>query len=556
MQTSSRCERCDIPSVCDDCVVLPGQGQMDLCERCKERYLTLERDGQAEFIEFVMNRREDKIRKKQESYRVKTENVISPAVADVPSLLGIPHHLGPCSDPNCAICRQVKAVVDKPILVPSTHGLTQCDNKKCGLCYEQGAFNEEAVKEFEPLLVEKIAAGIKEDSKVLDTEMGKVIKESMKRTNEEIQEIVRRMNAATKNLGRGFHHIRASVSSEEWPFCMGCGNAVNNFFWDGGNILTCHSCTKDVNMVLKTFNPPKDREYSYWEKDSWQEDDDKKYYPPRVYGEPVEKLIQNDTPAQPSHTAEKRELLPNGDIRITYYKVNNTGAQHFDRDKLPLELVDPILSKSVAKVLQFGISKGYQKNNWRKGMEWSRVLGSLERHIADWKAGDTNDLESTLNHLAHAACDIMFLLYYERKFPELDDRLFELPEKQEFPYRDLTSAEAGRPTIVCLCGSTKFKDAYQEANLKETLKGKIVLSVGCYAHSDTELGITEETKVQLDVLHKRKIDLCDEVFVINVGSYIGSSTRSEIEYAKKIGKRVRYLEDELVKDDATTKGNK
>lgn len=51
-----------------------------------------------------------------------------------------------------------------------------------------------------------------------------------------------------------------------------------------------------------------------------------------------------------------------------------------------------------------------------------------------------------------------------------------------------------------------------------------------------------ETKEMLDDMHKRKIDMADEIFVINVGEYIGSSTRSEIEYAKATGKEIRYLE--------------
>ena len=46
----------------------------------------------------------------------------------------------------------------------------------------------------------------------------------------------------------------------------------------------------------------------------------------------------------------------------------------------------------------------------------------------------------------------------------------------------------------------------------------------------------------LDDMHKRKIDMADEIFVINVGGYIGSSTKSEIEYAKANGREVRYLE--------------
>jgi hypothetical protein len=104
-----------------------------------------------------------------------------------------------------------------------------------------------------------------------------------------------------------------------------------------------------------------------------------------------------------------------------------------------------------------------------------------------------------------------------------------------------------RPTIVCLCGSTRFIDAFHRANLEETLAGRIVLTVGgslsdedAFGHlSDSE---REAIKARLDDLHKRKIDLADEVLVLNVGGYYGNSTRSEIEYARKHGKPIRWLE--------------
>lgn len=107
----------------------------------------------------------------------------------------------------------------------------------------------------------------------------------------------------------------------------------------------------------------------------------------------------------------------------------------------------------------------------------------------------------------------------------------------------------GKPRIVCLCGSTRFYDAFCEANFSETMKGNIVLSVGFYPHQDWAnrqhgqvIGITPEQKIMLDELHKRKIDLADEVLVLNIGGYVGESTRSEIEYAKAHGKPVRWLE--------------
>lgn len=103
--------------------------------------------------------------------------------------------------------------------------------------------------------------------------------------------------------------------------------------------------------------------------------------------------------------------------------------------------------------------------------------------------------------------------------------------------------------IITLCGSTKFKDEFLKAQKDLTLKGNIVISVELFGHSgDNEVwenmdeGTLTKTKEMLDDMHKRKIDLADEIFVINVNGYIGSSTKSEIEYAIKTGKKVNYLE--------------
>ena len=102
------------------------------------------------------------------------------------------------------------------------------------------------------------------------------------------------------------------------------------------------------------------------------------------------------------------------------------------------------------------------------------------------------------------------------------------------------------PRIVCLCGSTRFYKTFAEQNLELTKSGIIVLSIGMSTGSDAEHlangTITEADKLKFDELHKRKIDLCDAVIVLNVGGYIGESTRSEILYAEENGKSVGYLE--------------
>jgi hypothetical protein len=104
------------------------------------------------------------------------------------------------------------------------------------------------------------------------------------------------------------------------------------------------------------------------------------------------------------------------------------------------------------------------------------------------------------------------------------------------------------PKIVCLCGSSRFYKQYQIAEYEETMKGNIYLSIGFYPNAVDEMhgegvGHNSQEKLFLDELHKRKIDLSDEVYVLNVGGYIGDSTRSEVEYAKTTGKPVRWLEN-------------
>ena len=106
----------------------------------------------------------------------------------------------------------------------------------------------------------------------------------------------------------------------------------------------------------------------------------------------------------------------------------------------------------------------------------------------------------------------------------------------------------GKYPVITLCGSTRFRKAFEEANKQLTLAGYIVISVGLYGHSgDEEVwenmdeGTQTETKRMLDDMHKRKIDMADAIFVINQDGYIGDSTASEIAYAVRTGKKVHYL---------------
>lgn len=100
--------------------------------------------------------------------------------------------------------------------------------------------------------------------------------------------------------------------------------------------------------------------------------------------------------------------------------------------------------------------------------------------------------------------------------------------------------------VITLCGSSKFKNEFLEAQRDLTLKGNIVLSVVFFEHMENWSSMGEEkvneTINMLNEMHKEKIDMSDEIFVINVGGYIGETTKSEIDYAKKKGKKISYLE--------------
>ncbi len=108
-----------------------------------------------------------------------------------------------------------------------------------------------------------------------------------------------------------------------------------------------------------------------------------------------------------------------------------------------------------------------------------------------------------------------------------------------------TTDDKVKPTIVCLCGSTRFVDAFNQARVNETMKGKIVLSIEITTsqHFDSDPQYSNlPVKRMLDELHLRKIDLADEILVLNVGGYVGESTSREITYAKEQGKTIRWLE--------------
>ncbi len=95
--------------------------------------------------------------------------------------------------------------------------------------------------------------------------------------------------------------------------------------------------------------------------------------------------------------------------------------------------------------------------------------------------------------------------------------------------------------VITLCGSIKFKNEFMKVQEELTLDGNIVFIPNFFNNLKGE--INKETKKMLDEMHRQKIDMSNEVYVINCGGYIGESTKSEIEYAKANGKMISYLED-------------
>lgn len=142
-------------------------------------------------------------------------------------------------------------------------------------------------------------------------------------------------------------------------------------------------------------------------------------------------------------------------------------------------------------------------------MKSQRITHKLITALREWVTRNTlHDIGSDLNQVANAT------RAYEHASP--------------------------MPTIVTLCGSTYFKAEFEAVQRLETQNGRIVLTVGMFTHADG-WAVTDGMKAELDALHKRKIDISDEIIVLNVGGYVGESTRSEIEHAIANAVMVRWL---------------
>ena len=149
-------------------------------------------------------------------------------------------------------------------------------------------------------------------------------------------------------------------------------------------------------------------------------------------------------------------------------------------------------------------------------------------------------------NLNHSHFQILAVLKKEGKLPisEVGKKLvISTPNMTKLLTKLIEEDMVGKYKVITLCGSTRFKEQFMEAQKRLTLEGNIVISVGLFGHSGDNEVWTEGTKTMLDDMHKRKIDMADEIFVINVGGYIGESTKSEIAFAKSFNKEIIYYTD-------------
>jgi hypothetical protein len=107
-----------------------------------------------------------------------------------------------------------------------------------------------------------------------------------------------------------------------------------------------------------------------------------------------------------------------------------TDATKYDGDKPPMDLLPHSVLLEVARVLGFGAAK-YSKHNWRQGFDWSRLHAAALRHIGAWGEGENLDKESSINHIAHAICCLMFLLEHQIKGYGVDDRFINVKPTQD-----------------------------------------------------------------------------------------------------------------------------
>lgn len=113
--------------------------------------------------------------------------------------------------------------------------------------------------------------------------------------------------------------------------------------------------------------------------------------------------------------------IQDGEVYVGPPVVSVSGGRKNDHGKVRMDLLPPEALEEIAKVLTFGAQK-YAAHNWRAGFVWSRTAAALLRHFWSWMRGQDNDPETGLSHLAHAGCNLLFLLTFVVTKTGTDDR--------------------------------------------------------------------------------------------------------------------------------------
>ena len=189
----------------------------------------------------------------------------------------------------------------------------------------------------------------------------------------------------------------------------------------------------------------------------------------------------------------------------------------------------------------------HQKGDWR---QWSptkiEAISELNHHISKLSLALYKD--ETMNVAEYSAdCGNLAMMIFHHFVPkEIKECLIHYFEEEDVKFSKISSKKTNSPKIICLCGSTRFVDLFNEYRKIFTYRGYIVLSIEIIttqSKSEDPQFVNPELKKMLDQLHLRKIDLADEVFIINKNGYIGESTHNEIDYCIKNHKSIKYLEE-------------
>ena len=254
----------------------------------------------------------------------------------------------------------------------------------------------------------------------------------------------------------------------------------------------------------------------------------------------------DDDSFRPSTSQEKELLLSkikeNGYIwDAENFKLINTSVKAVEKEKMTdEEVIIKLFGEFQHKaVKETGFVYGYIRQVIRNFLNGFEELGN---DYFKWEV--VHIIDKALKHKddgVKAYARKLADKYYREGHEKFADAVLSAIGEKEVPMATMDENTA-RMTVITLCGSTRFKEQFLEQQKRLTLEGNIVISVGLFGHSGDEEVWEPGTKEMLDKMHLQKIDMADEIFVINVGGYIGESTRREIAHAEQSGKSVRYLE--------------